>query len=294
MMILKHGLKPGGSLQTFFKFSTPPWYVSETHVHITVMCILGTNIYICIYIYNNIWISIHLHSTLLATHGVLIYPPDICLFRIVGDNGSMHSDLYAFVLSCFKYMEAHDTIKPDDDRFAVLTVDEEVGCSGMNYVYDFDGWTFDTCSPRQLRFSQRGATTPYSMTAVPVWKCLMVDLLAEDVVIKEDPGGCNVVFSMPNPEYRLLVLRACVIDTMKQVALVCLRSVSLYSDIRMKITAEATGLPFVLASLCESFYFCPDCWRSTVADKRFECNTPCESCAQYNAGSPPGDRVLHG
>ena len=45
----------------------------------------------------------------------------------------------------------------------------------------------------------------------PVWKCLVVDLLDEDLVVEEDPNTCNIVFYLPKPEFRLSVLRSCVI-----------------------------------------------------------------------------------
>ena len=124
----------------------------------------------------------------------------------------MHSVLYAFVVDCFEHLEAHDTSNADYDQQAVLHVDEAAGFGVMNEVYDFDGWTFDTCSPLQLRFSQRGTPAKYT-TAAPMWKCLGVDLLDQDLVVKENPEECTVVLSISKPEYRLLVGTGCVIFT---------------------------------------------------------------------------------
>ena len=206
----------------------------------------------------------------------------------------MHSELYAFVVDCFKYMEAHDTSNADCDQQCVLTVVEEDRFGDVfGVMHDFDGWTFDTCSPFQLRFSQRGTSTPDSPTDAPMWKCLVVDLLDEGVVVIDDPLECTVMFSMSNPEYRLLMRNIGVIATQKMRTCVCLWSVYHYSEIRKKITTEATGLPDALGSLCESFFFCPGCWRgaSTVynipnpqieSESRFECGTPCEFCAQFS------------
>ena len=206
-------------------------------------------------------------------------------------------------------MEAHDASNADYDQQSVLIVDEDAEFewlwklhkSTMNLVYDFDRWTFDTCSPLVLRFSQRGSSTTNSPAAAPMWKCLVVDLLDKDLVVKEDPEECTVVFSMSNPEYRLLVLGSCVIAKKNKLTSVCLWSVYHYSEIRKRITATASGLPPALACLCESFYFCPGCWRGTStvynipnaqfeSEKRYECKTPCKFCAQYSSrieGDPP-------
>ena len=211
----------------------------------------------------------------------------------------MHSDLYAYVASCFKYIELMWTTTSNEDHCNrnVLYVHEEAEYNDMDYIYDFDAWTFDTCSPLQLRFSQRGEPGPHSGNATtlsaPLWKCLYVDLLAEDLVVEEDPRASMVVFSMSNTEYRLLVLRSCIIDKKKQSTSIQLRSVYHYSGTRQRIMEASTKLPGNLTSLCESFFFCPSCWSCTspvyirpiLYDARInQCSTSCKHCAQYCFG----------
>ena len=222
----------------------------------------------------------------------------------------MHPDVYAYVVNCFKYIELMwSTNKGEQDQIfwstyddenhchkRVLSVLEEAEANDMDYLYDYDDWTFDTCSPLQLRFSQRGNPGPHSKKSAPIWKCLVVDLLAEDLVVEDDPDECMVMLSMSNPEYRLLVLRSCVIAKKKQYTSIQLRSVYHYSGTRQRIIAASTRWPDILTSLCESFFFCPSCWNGTSAiynvpnpwnesERPFVCSTSCEYCAQYWFGT---------
>ena len=222
----------------------------------------------------------------------------------------MHPDVYAYVVNCFKYIELMWSTKVFEDpqvywsktadevdcHKRVLSVLEEAEANDMDYLYDYDDWTFDTCSPLQLRFSQRGNPGPHSKKSAPIWKCLVVDLLAEDLVVEDDPDECMVMLSMSNPEYRLLVLRSCVIAKKKQYTSIQLRSVYHYSGTRQRIMTASTKLPSILTSLCESFFFCPSCWNVTSAvynvpnprndlERPFVCSTSCEFCAQYSFGA---------
>ena len=230
--------------------------------------------------------------------------------------GAMHTDLYAYVVRCFQYLELMSLASTSHSD--CLMVDEDPVIINLAFVYVLENWTFDTCSPLRLRFSQRGDHTPIWQISTPIWKCLDVDLLDEDLELTEDPDYFTVEFTLPTPVYRVFSLRSCVIDNSVHGATsIALCSEYHYSETRKNIIEGSTKLPSALVCMCESFFFCPGSWRVTRtvyilpnppsdagerndyavpcefdSDDDFECPISCEHCGQYCTpsgmeGDPP-------
>ena len=174
----------------------------------------------------------------------------------------MHPDLYAYVVSCFKYLELvyHGSTSQSD----YLSVGEDPIQINLAFAY-FGSWAFATCSPLQLQFVRRGHHTlyPNRELSTPIWKCLDVDLQDEELVIVEDPELSEVEFKLSAPVYRVYSRTSYIIDDLSGETSVTLWSEYHYSETRKKIIAGSTKLPSELACMCESFFFCPCSWRAT-------------------------------
>ena len=214
----------------------------------------------------------------------------------------------------FEKMVSSRTCRHKSD---VVSVEENHGDLNVCEIfqkYRFGYWTFDTCSPERLRFSQPGVQRYYDEWGVKVYedcdndefcegdteedhvdiyKLVDVDLMNDhQLEIEEDPAGCMVRLKLLRPNYQLFALRAgLILDVMPISIRLC--SVYHYSEVRKKIVTSSTLLVPVLVSECESFLFCSGCWenQSTMSDLpnpypqaenvKTACKTNNEFCSQY-------------
>ena len=198
---------------------------------------------------------------------------------------AMSPDLYRYVLRCFELLQPmYDSddiedlvgqetvlqvtlpIDPDNSVLRITGPQHRSCC--MHSKYNFGIWTFDTCSPRLLRFSSPGLPScdynasilkvlPNFYTVVPgIWKVVFVDLFSDGSVIEEDPHSCALTLSLAHPNFGIRTLRSWVTPVMKLIT-IRLCSVYGYSEVRKELLCEATKLVDDIASVCESYLFHP-------------------------------------
>ena len=146
----------------------------------------------------------------------------------------MHPDLYAYVVSCFKYLEL--VYLGSTSQSDYLSVGEDPIRINLAFAY-FGSWAFATCSPLQLQFVRRGQHTlyPNPELSTPIWKCLDVDLQDEELVIVEDPELSEVEFKLSAPVYRVYSRTSYIIDDLSGETSVTLWSEYHYSETRKKL-----------------------------------------------------------
>ena len=195
----------------------------------------------------------------------------------------MSPALYGYVLNCFKRLESmcasDDYDGPKIDLKVTLpiipdfSVRVQIGPAFfmriMHSEYKFGVWTFDTCSPRLLRFSSPGFPSYYSPNFFRVrpyfWRVVVVDLYSDGVVVDEDPECCSLTITLVNPDFVIRTLRNC-LKAEVEFMTIQFCSVSDYSDVRKELLRKTTNFMDDIADLCESYLFRPPFCPGTFGD----------------------------